>query len=637
MRLFANKRIRDIFLLLSKGPLTQVMLSKALNVSTRTVRSDLTQLDDLLASHGCRLMHDRKAGFHLEVINESAFEQLLQQAGQQWRDVRSAAERRRMLTTLLLHQQQCVALETLESQWFVSIYSLRHDLQLLKKHFALYQLRLSSTSNDLWLLSGEEQHIRQCLYDDLIKSRESEKALNATLPVHYACAAIKKTLTVCLNQSRLYFNDMNLRFLTLACTVIVHRIRHGHLLMNFDYHDMATDYNDLAAQLLRHFLDTQAPLPESEIHYLAMHLAAFCYIDSPPFGDDTVNNIDTAIMNHLLSYIRSVWYCDVNYDTQLKRTLLNHIKAMRVRVNNAITIVNPLLGQIKRHYPLIYEMTVAACNELSGLFIRQINEDEIGYLVMHVGAALEASGNQGGPGKRSALIVSDLSDSITRIVVQKVVRMYPDITIASQMSSQRYLQLTEIKEDIVIALDEVEEKNKQVVYLPPFPDRQQLEQIKYCFARKKPRALHIRDYFSAGNFFIFPKKTHNKISLISFLARHLALRGDVGDTYLDSVMIRENFSSTLLDEKIAIPHPMGLVSCNTLIAVALFPEGIEWDEGKYVKMVCMLAIDEEAFVDSMLIYDYLTTILDDDIINKLSASRSFEQFMALSEPHFPSP
>jgi mannitol/fructose-specific phosphotransferase system IIA component len=118
------------------------------------------------------------------------------------------------------------------------------------------------------------------------------------------------------------------------------------------------------------------------------------------------------------------------------------------------------------------------------------------------------------------------------------------------------------------------------------------------------------------------------------LSGKLQVQGRVDQHYLDSVLERETRASTLLDDKIAIPHPLGLVALSTMVTVAIFPEGIEWDPGKTVKLVFMLAISEDAFVDSMLIYDYLTNILDDDVIDNLSKCSTYGEFISLSQKYF---
>ena len=48
----------------------------------------------------------------------------------------------------------------------------------------------------------------------------------------------------------------------------------------------------------------------------------------------------------------------------------------------------------------------------------------------------------------------------------------------------------------------------------------------------------------------------------------------------------------------------------------------------------MLAISEDKFIDSMLIYDFLTNILDDDIIEKISQCKNYNEFITASKKYF---
>ena len=211
--------------------------------------------------------------------------------------------------------------------------------------------------------------------------------------------------------------------------------------------------------------------------------------------------------------------------------------------------------------------------------------------------------------------------------------MYPQLAIARYISVEQYNAAESIDENLVISFVTVAEKNRRVIHLPPLPERWQLENMKYFLhAETTPTAMV--NYFSPEHFFVFTEHQHDKASLIHFLSAQLVRQGRVDERYLASVLEREERASTLLDDKIAIPHPLGLVALSTMVTVAVFPNGIEWDAGKTVKMVFMLAISEDAFVDSMLIYDYLTNILDDDVIDVLSQCASYPAFMSRSQKYF---
>ncbi len=635
MRRFSHKRIRDIFIRVVEGNVTQASLALQMNVSTRTIRSDLKEINALLCASGNRLIYDRKKGVLIQVDDEENLARLVDDARRPWKDIRSASERRRALLTALLAQSHGLSLAALEAEWFISIYSLRNDISLLKRHFALYEITIIAEGGDCFRLEGSELSLRRCLYEHLLSAREAEEEYQDVFCSPVTMQEIKKILSHYFAGHGFIFSDVNLRFFTLMCGIIRERIQHEHWLFDYDFAHCEPGWRSAAGELLHLLLaEPQKTLPEGEIHFLAMNLAAFC--TALPDHMEEVGFYDTerVVMHHFLSYISTAWFCEVNYDEAMRKNLLNHIKAMRIRINNGITIVNPLIEQIKRHYPLMYEMTLAAFSELEHFFTSTINDDEIGYLVMHIGAILDTPNYGSANEKISALVVSDQGMASTRLVCQKIVKAYADITILQCLSVEQYHALASIEEDIVISMAPIEEKNRRVISLSPLPERWELEKIKYYLLADNVTPVTMLNYFSAEHFFIMAQADYTKESVIQLLSTHLRIKGKVDEHYLPSVLEREARASTLLDEKLAIPHPLGLVALSTMVTVAIFPQGIEWDPGKTVKLVFMLAISEDAFIDSMHIYDYLTNILDNDVIDRLSQCTTWTEFMAISQKYF---
>ncbi|HFH2546729.1 TPA: transcription antiterminator [Klebsiella aerogenes] len=634
MRLFTSKRVRDIFIQLTRGNMTQASLAREMNVSTRTIRSDLKEVNDIVSRFGNCLVHDRKKGFSIQVNNPDGHKTLMEQSQRPWKETHSATERRRNLLTALLRQETEVSLEELESTWFISIYSLRNDIALLRRHFALYGLSITSEGADKYKLSGDEIAFRRCMYDHLLRSKEAEEEFHELFDSLGKVTDIKLALSDYFVTHGLAISDVNLRFFTLNCGIACERIRQGNWLLDYEFEPCEANLKTAARDMLLLLLTGMAiSIPQSEIDFVAMNLVAFC----AAVGENALGHqqyeTERTVMNHFLSYVSSSWFCDVRYDELSRKSLLSHIKAMRVRVNNGITIINPLIDQIKRHYPLMYEMTLAAFSELEHFFSNKISGDEIGYLVMHIGAILEDTYLKDEGKTIRALVVSDQIGAPTRIACQKIVRRYPSIEISKCISVEQYNVLDRVDENIVISFVDIEEKGKRVIMLPSLPEKWQLENMKYFLTAESPPPA-MSNYFSAEHFFVFENDAHTKESLIRFLSSQLESKGRVDQHYLKSVIEREIRGSTLLDDKIAIPHPLGLVALSTMVTVAIFPEGMEWEPGKKVKLVFMLAISEDAFVDSMIIYDYLTNILDNDVIDNLSQCINYSEFITLSQRYF---
>lgn len=85
-------------------------------------------------------------------------------------------------------------------------------------------------------------------------------------------------------------------------------------------------------------------------------------------------------MNYILRYINTHYNYNLLSDAQLHADLLTHIKTMITRVRYQIMIPNPLLDNIKQHYPMAWDMTLAAVSNWGKYTPYAISENEIGFL-----------------------------------------------------------------------------------------------------------------------------------------------------------------------------------------------------------------------------------------------------------------
>ncbi|WP_369832584.1 HTH domain-containing protein [Cronobacter malonaticus] len=64
---FPSQRLSRLFDLLQNETLPQDELARRLNVTTRTVRADISALNTLLCQHGVQLVLNRGSGYQLTV------------------------------------------------------------------------------------------------------------------------------------------------------------------------------------------------------------------------------------------------------------------------------------------------------------------------------------------------------------------------------------------------------------------------------------------------------------------------------------------------------------------------------------------------------------------------------------------
>lgn len=66
-------RLNVIFEALRYEALPQQELAQRCDISTRTIRTDISALNDILASYGAQIQHQRGKGYHFDIYDETRF------------------------------------------------------------------------------------------------------------------------------------------------------------------------------------------------------------------------------------------------------------------------------------------------------------------------------------------------------------------------------------------------------------------------------------------------------------------------------------------------------------------------------------------------------------------------------------
>lgn len=627
---FPNQRLAQLFSALQNETLPQDELARRFAVSTRTVRTDISALNALLQDHGARLVLTRGAGYQLIVDDVTRYENLLRAAPVQLRVPRSSQERVHYLLTRFLTSAFSLKLEDLAEEWFVSRATLQSDMAEVREWLSRYQLSVETRPHYGMKLFGSEMAIRTCLTDLLYDiALHSEHSPLLTLEALHSgmLITLKPLLQRCFNRCRVRVTDEGERYLLLYCAVAVRRIGEGYPLSDFVADDVDDDVRDAARQLVNQ-LEPMAgkPVSPAEEAFLRINIAARRTEERAP---SAINADDSdTLVEYILGYINRHYNYDLQRDAQLRADLLTHVKSMITRVRYQINIPNPLLGNIKQHYPMAWDVTLAAVSSWGKYSPYSISENEIGFLVLHIGVGLERHYDVGYQRHPQVLLVCDTGTSTVRMIEALLLRKYPHIVVRERLSLRDYEQRMAIDEDFVISTVRLSDKNKPVVVISPFPTDYQLEQIGKLVLVDRTRPYMFEKFFDAGHFIVLdaPLDQHG---LFSLLCLQLEREGFVGADFFPSVVEREAIVSTLLGEGIALPHSLGLLAKKTVVYTVLAPQGIAWgDETAWV--IFLLAISKDDYEEAMGIYDLFVTFLRERAMPRLRESQDFASFKAVA-------
>lgn len=627
---FPNQRLAQLYDLLQNETLPQDELARRFNVSTRTVRTDVTALNGMLVDHGARFVLNRGEGYQLKIDDAVRYSLLQQQSPSHLRVPRTSAARVHYLLTRFLTSAFSLKLEDLADEWFVSRATLQSDMAEVREWLGRYKLSVETKPRYGMKLFGSEVAIRICL-TDLLYQIALEDSDNPLLNIEALNSGIldqlQPLLQQCFSRFHIRMTDDSEFYLRLYCAVAVRRISEGHPLSDFSAEDVDEDVRDAA----RHIVNLLRPvtgkdISPSEEAYLRVNIAARRIEEIAPSAISPDDG--ESLVNYIISYINTQYNFNLQNDPQLRADLLTHIKTMITRMRYQINIPNPLLTNIKQHYPLAYDVTLAAVSSWGKYTPYVISENEIGFLVLHIGVGLERHYNVGYQRHPQVLLVCDTGNSTVRMIQAMLMRKYPQIVVSNIVSLRQYEQQGSVEEDFVISTARLSEKDKPVVVMSPFPTDYQLEQIGKLVLVDRTRPYMLEKFFDASHFRIIDRPM-TQSELFRSLCDQLEQEGVVDAAFFPSVEEREAIVSTMLGEGIALPHALGLLAKKTVVYTVLAPQGISWGD-ETACVIFLLAISKTEYEEAMAIYDLFVTFMRERAMVRLRDSTDFDSFKAVA-------
>jgi transcriptional antiterminator len=627
---FPNQRLAQLFSLLQNETLPQDELAQRLSVSTRTVRADITALNSLLIPYGAQFVLTRGSGYQLVIDDPLRYQTLEDAAPKPQAIPRSGQDRIAFLLVRFLTSAFSVKLEDLADEWFISRATLQSDMVDVRERFARYQLTLETRPRHGMKLFGSEVSIRACL-TDLLWELSQQGALNPLIREETFDASVLAQLEAglqdILTRHQVRLTDAGERFICLYGAVVTRRVSEGFPLVDFRAEDVAQNVRDVAHDVAGELQRLAGkPFSAAEEEWLCVHIAARQVQDVDP-GTISADD-DEALVNYILRYINQQYNYNLLEDAQLHADLLTHIKTMITRVRYQIMIPNPLLDNIKQHYPMAWDMTLAAVSSWGKYTPYAISENEIGFLVLHIGVGLERHYNIGYQRQPKVLLVCDAGNAMARMIEAILQRKYPQVEVVSTLSQREYEQLEVITEDFVISTARISEKDKPIVTIAPFPTDYQLDQIGKLVLVDRTRPFMLNKYFDEAHFRVIDASMDQQ-TLFAELCQQLESEGFVDAEFYDSVVEREAIVSTMLGDGIALPHALGLLAKKTVVYTVIAPDGIVWgDETAHI--IFLLAISKSEYEEAMAIYDIFVTFLRERAMTRLAATRSFDEFKTMA-------
>lgn len=654
MRIPLNDRWVDILLLLETEDnyITSKEISKRMGVTSRTVRDDIKKLKDCLREFPLEILSKKRYGYKLIIQCKEEWEQFkknLKQVGSVLdTNPVTPEDRQRYIVKRLIDSNDCIKLENLMEELYVSESTIKNDLKNVKSILQKYNIRVLKCNKGLFA-EGHEINKRFCISDYLIYRNAIDENLIADflsgMGKNFSNADFKKVKNIILqilNSEKMVVTDDVLIKIATHILISLYRVRCGKF-MDIPEENLEKLKKEHEYKLSERIIESieqefQLKLPEDETAYATLHLLGNRLGKKneglPP---DLIDFLGEDIFQLSLEITRKIGekfqWLELEKDEILIYGLGLHLKELLTRLTYQMNIRNPYLKNIKIKYPLAFEAGVIAAKVVESKTGFQIGEHEIGFLALHIGAALERLPNHFKYENKKVALVCASGMATSELLLTKLSQV---------MDSKYYLigtyplyQLDELmkqKPDIILTTVPIEEElSVPVIQVPAILDDRDIPEIKQSLesAEKKNREF---SQFLREDLFFSSLQTKTKTETIEYLTKAMLEKGYITEKTKASIIEREQISATAIGNMVAIPHPIEAHANHSVVSVGILDQKIQWAPNEEVSLVFVIVLEEKLRPKFQAIFSTLYDIVySSENVEKLCNQKTFDKFRATIE------
>ena len=381
----------------------------------------------------------------------------------------------------------------------------------------------------------------------------------------------------------------------------------------------------------------QVSFAENDILYFAAYLlmTEISYIANENKQKEMAEDIDVIrpFINELIHLIGTILNVDLRSDEEFVNSLILYLRPALYRLKFNIHTDNPFLQQIKENYPRVFGAAWASSILFEKYFNVKVGEDEIGFLSIYVETALERINH-----KMRTVVVCNHGVGISQLLSQQIRKAIPGLEVDDALSLYDYKSMNTSNYDFALSTIPLSEEEKPVIYINSILKPEDIHKIKeqiLQYKKMKIRDTALQDselsQFLYYEDLIFTNlDVENKKEVIEYLSGKLLEKKKIHKEFIQSVLEREDATSTVVGQGIAIPHGSQQYVLESTIAVAKLKKPIKWKHNEQVDIVFLLAFDlRKDEINKKMIknfYAKFALLLDDVVIkNKIRESQTARQ------------
>ncbi|UGB30343.1 MULTISPECIES: BglG family transcription antiterminator [Bacillaceae] len=472
-------------------------LADIIDVSERTIHRDLNNIESVLQDFKLQLV--KRAGIGIKITgDESCLHEL--RVSIQKQDYKEYTPDERMMVALctLLDHQEPIKLQSLANDLGVTTATISHDLDKLEPFVQEYGLNLIRRRGYGIEITGAEEAKRKAItslisnrfdvpdFLRMVRENIERKSTNKIDSISERLLGLvqKEKLIIIENlintiNSRLPYPlaDSSYVGLVVHLALAIERIQRGeNITIKREYLDQLKESrefafaNEIAMKLEETF---NIDIPEDEKGYITMHLRG-AKLRFEGKMDIQNENVEIAyLVQRLIEQVEKLTGKGLKHDQSLFQGLLAHLQPAIYRLKQGMKITNPLLQEIKRDYQELFRVVQKAVSV--SLPFEKVPDEEIGYLVLHFGAALNKRKTVK---KLKALIICSSGIGTSKMLATQINNQFPHIAELKNISAFELRDINVSEYDLILSTIPIEDISSDYLLVSPILTTDELNKIK---------------------------------------------------------------------------------------------------------------------------------------------------------------
>ena len=601
-------------------------LAAKLDVSQKTIRNDIKELNCLLGGYAC--ISNNKGTCKLIVFAPKGFTEIRNKIYKQEDLFNSSHTRMAYMFWQLMHAEEPYLTDDLSEEMKVARTTTIGDLNRLRKAIEKYDLKIKGKANTGLALCGDEFNIRLFILENIYEQLYLNFPLGQT---------IREKLYDF--QERLSMDALGFGFFYRFFVVMIQRMESGHTIKKLKpkYEEL---YESSAYMIVDEFLNEIEQvkgykISKEERLFLSISVAGMrtpsntAEIEQKISISEGVADLIIEILDRIKAELNVTVVANELFDD-----FVYHVFFMINRLKYGFHIYNPMVDDFKNKYSVAYKMAEIAKGVLEERIGIEMTEDEMGFLAAYFGGFLL---EQEPEEKRCKIAIVCGSGKIIGRLIENQLKKVFDVEPEFEFFYGIFDENRKDDFDYIVTTTELHMDTKTpVVFMDEVFDRKYIqrkfENMRYLSEAGRTIRKGIDSLFmnllDETRFFVLDQESSYDEN-VDRMARALTNQGELDAGFAQRVREREKYSTMVLDQNIAFPHTKNMLSKLTL-AMGVFPDMLKDDKYGNIRIIILLGIPESMEDDTVLVrlYDDILSIgKKPDVIPKIQKMESYREFL----------